>query len=184
MKTLKYIGSLAVCSLALVLATSAASSNNPPKIGVVNFKSCIEGSKVGKQEQARFDELKKKLESQIDTKEKEMQEMSPKFSDEYLDTLSPEAEADLKTKFKNLSQELQGMQSQYYNMLNQANYQIVERLNSSVAQAAKTVSASKGLDLAMNEEICFYHSGHLDISKEVISEMDKQFDKDQKETAK
>src|SRR5437016_5287390 len=162
MKKLQFIGALFVLSCALLITTSATSSN-PPKVGVVNFKSCIEGSKVGKQEQARFDELKKKLEAQIDTKEKEMQEMSPKFSDEYLDTLSPEAEAELKGKFKNISQELQSLQSQYYNMLNQANYQIVERLNSAVGHAAKTVSAAKGLDMAINEEICFYHSGNLDI---------------------
>jgi outer membrane protein len=184
MKKLKVIGSLFFLSAAFILATSAVSSPQAPKVGVVNFKSCIEGSKVGKQEQARFEELKKQLEKTIETKEKELQDLSPKFSDEYLDTLSPEAEAELKTKFKNLSQELSQLQNQYYNMLNQANYQIVARLQDAISQAAKQIAQTKGLDLTLNEEVCFYHNPSLDISKEVIAQMDVQFEKDSKESAK
>jgi outer membrane protein len=184
MKKLKVIGSLFLLMAGFVLATSAASSQQPPKVGVVNFKNCIESSKVGKQEQARFDELKKQLEKTIDTKEKELQDMSGKFSDEYLDTLSPEAEAELKGKFKNLSQELSQLQNQYYNMLNQANYQIVSRLQDSISKAAKKISEAKGLDMAINEEICFFYSSNLDITKEVISEMDTQFEKESKDSDK
>lgn len=178
-QTIRILGLGAIAALALTCFTSATASPAAGlKIGVVNFKNCVEGSKLGKQEQARFEEIKKQLETTIEAKEKELNELAPKFSEEYLDTLSPEAEAELKNKFKMLSQELSQHQNQYYNMLNQANYQIVQKMNESIATASKKVAQTKGIDLTLNEDICFSHAPNLDISKEVIVEMDAQFEKD------
>lgn len=180
----RVMGIGAVASFALFALVSAASPQNGNlKLGVVNFKSCLEGSKLGKQEQGRFEQMKKQLETTIDAKEKELNELAPKFSEEYLDTLSPEAEAELKNKFKALSQELSQQQNQYYSMLNQANYQIVHKMGDSIGQAAKKVAQAKGLDMAINEDICFYHAPTFDISKEVIAEMDAQFEKDSQKPA-
>lgn len=174
----RYYRVVAFASLAAIAVVSLSSAADTPKIGVINFKACFEGSKLGKQEQARFDEIKKQIETTIEAKEKELNDMAPKFSEEYLDTLSPEAEAELKTKFKTLSQDLSQQQNQYYNMLNQANYQIVHQVNDAISQAAKKVAQAKGLELAVNEEVCFYRSPSLDISKEIVLEMDSQFDKE------
>jgi len=180
----RFIGLGAVAGFAFFALTSASTPQNGNiKVGIVNFKSCLEGSKLGKQEQARFEQIKKQLETTIEAKEKELNEMAPKFSEEYLDTLSPEAEAELKNKFKTMSQELSQQQNQYYTMLNQANYQIVHKMGESIGQAAKKVAQAKGLDMALNEDICFYHAPSFDISKEVISEMDAQFEKDSQKSA-
>lgn len=43
------------------------------KIGVVNFKRCVETSKLGKLEQANFEALKKQMESVLGEKEKNSQ---------------------------------------------------------------------------------------------------------------
>lgn len=175
--TLRVIGAITVGAIGtLALSSATTAQNSTLKVGVVNLKSCFEGSKLGKQEQSRFEQIKKQLESTIEAKEKELNEMAPKFSDEYLDTLSPEAEAELKGKYQRLAQDLSQQQNQYYNMLNQANYQIVQTVSESVAEAAKKVAAGKGLDLTINEDVCFFHNPALDISKEVIVEMDAQFD--------
>ena len=64
-------------------------------------------------------------------------------------------------------------------MLNQTNYQIVQQLSDSVSKAAKKIAQDKGLDLALNEEVCFYHLPALDISNEVVLEMDARFQKEQ-----
>lgn len=180
---LRVIGALTIGAVGTLALSSATTQNSTLKVGVVNLKSCFEGSKLGKQEQARFEEIKKQLEATIEAKEKELNEMAPKFSDEYLDTLSPEAEAELKGKYQRLAQDLSQQQNQYYNMLNQANYQIVQTVSEAVAESAKKVAASKGLDLTINEEVCFYHNPTLDISKEVIVEMDASFAQKAKEEA-
>jgi outer membrane protein len=182
MKKLTMVLGIVACGiLATVALTSAATpASNVGKVGVVDFKSCFEGSKLGKQEQARFETMKKGLETKIESKEKELDEMQPKFSDEYLDTLSPEAEAELKGKYQQLAQELSVLQNQYYSSLQQANYQIVNQVSESVAQAAKKVALKNSLDLALNSEVCFFNNSSLDISKDVITEMDAAFDQDAK----
>ena len=181
---LKVIGAITLGAVSTVALTSATpQTNGTLKVGVVNMKTCFEGSKLGKQEQARFEEIKKQLESTIEAKEKELNDMAPKFSDEYLDTLSPEAEAELKGKYQKLANELSQQQNQYYNMLNQANYQIVQTVTESVSQAAKKVAAAKGLDLTINEDVCLSHNPSFDISKDVIAIMDTDFAAKEKEAA-
>lgn len=167
----KRISVLAIlCAVAFVSATPTA-----PKVGIVNFKKCIERSKLGLQEQSHFQELGKKIQDAIDAKEKEINALAPKFSEEYIDTLTPEAEAELKAQFTKLNQEQGMLENQRYTMLNQANYQIVQKLNESVAHAAEKVTKAKGLTVALNMDACFYFEKDLDISEEVIAEMDKAF---------
>jgi outer membrane protein len=145
----------------------------PPRVGTVNFKECLEKSKFGKQEQARFEQMKRKLEQSIEQKEKELNEMSPKFSDEYLDSLTPEAEAELKEKFGLLNQEMNQMQNQYYQTLDQANTELVQKLFEMITEVSKKISEEKGLDLIINDAVCFYKSKELDVSSDVIIKLDE-----------
>jgi len=153
----------------------------PVRIATVNFKECLEKSKFGKQEQARFEQMKRELERTMEQKEKELNEMSPKFSDEYLDSLTPEAEAELKEKFRLLSQEMTQMQNQYYQTLNQANMEVVQKLFEMIGEVSKKISSEKGLDLIINDEVCFYKEKELDVSSDVITKLDEMAEKNQEE---
>jgi outer membrane protein len=176
-----------VCCMALLASPAPAEEAAPfsgkaSKIGVVSFKSCLEESKVGQREQGEYDEMRREMEKAIEEKEKALNQMAPKFSEEYLDSLTPEAEKELKEKFRNLSQELSQQQSQYYQMLNQANYQIVHKMNELIASSAKTVAGRLGVDVVFNEEACFYFIPALNMTKEVVQEMDKAFEAESKES--
>ena len=150
------------------------------KIGVVNFKSCVEKSKLGKKEQANFDSLRKQMESVLEEKEKALNEIGNKFNDpDYLDSLSPEAEAELKHKLRTLNQELSQHQNQYYQALNQANFKIIQKMSESVAQASEKVAVKNGLDVVLNEEGSFFYNRALDISDDVVKVMDETFDQNQ-----
>src|SRR5439155_15684406 len=116
-------------------------------------------------------EIKKQMETTIGTKEKELSELSGKFKDDYLDTLTPEAEAELKEKFQRLSHDLSQQQNQYYQLLNQANFQIVQKLSESISTAAAKVAKDKGLDFVLNEEVCFYLAPGYDVSTDVVKEL-------------
>ncbi len=119
----------------------AAEVTSQPKIAVVNFKQCVELSKLGKQEQASFEALKKQAESVLQEKEKTLTEIAAKLDDsDYLDSLAPEAEAELKHKFRNLSQEMNQDQQRLYNALSQANFKIVQKLTDEVTKAASEVA--------------------------------------------
>lgn len=154
-----------------------AGRQNGLKIGVVNFKRVVEESKYGKQEQGNFEALKKQMESILEEKEKTLNEITAKFNDaDYVDSLSPEAENELKHKFRLLNQELGQIQSQYYQTLNQANMKILQKLNEMVAEASKKLAKESQLDIILNDDGGFYYAPELDFSKKVISILDVGYD--------
>jgi len=164
------------------LALLSTFSAQALEVGVVNFKVCVELSKIGKQEQANFESLKKQMESILHEKEKTLTGMAEKLEDpDYLDSITPEAETDLKRNFRAMSQEFAQQQNQYYQTLSQANMQIVQKIAADVTEASQEVAKTKKLDLILNEEGCFYYSDKLDISKDVVVVMDENFEKEQKE---
>ncbi len=143
-------------------------------MGTVNARRCIEESKFGKAEQAQFDQMRNQLEQGVQNKEKELNDMKPKLSDEYLDTLTPDAERQVKEKFQQLQQEHQEL---YYNMsmmLNKANYELMQKFLEKIQAASKIVAEQKKLDIVVNDEACFYKKDSLDITVDIIQYLDKQ----------
>lgn len=183
-KHLKNLGLALFLSGAVILnpadaeaqTTPSSPSNKPLKIAVVSFKTCVEQSKMGKHEQSTFESMKKQMESVLEEKEKALNEMATKFNDpDYLDSLSPEAETELKRKFRAQSQEMSGYQNQYMQILQQTNMRVIQKLTEATSEASKKYAQDNKIDLILNEE-SFYFSPELDISKEVIALLDKQFE--------
>lgn len=172
---------LLFCVLPLVsILFLAAATNSAPqsaKIGVVNFKRCVEESKIGKQEQAQFDVQKKQMEQSLEKKQNELKELSPKFTDEYLDSLTQEAEKELKDKFQRLSQELTEQQNQFYQTMDQSNYKAMQKIYEMVGKASTEIAQDKKLDVVLNDEVCFYKAEGFDVSAEIIKKLDEMFDK-------
>ncbi len=183
------IGSLLVSSPISLLAQSSSNygnqsfnqnSNQALKIAVVNFKKCVEQSKIGKQEQTTFEALKKQMESVLGEKEKSLNEMATKFNDaDYLDSLSPEAETDLKRKFRQQNQELAQLQNQYMQSLQQTNFKVIQKLNEMVTKTATTLANNEKLDIVLNEESAFFYTSPLDYTDRIISILDRDFDSEQ-----
>ncbi|HRD55357.1 MAG TPA: OmpH family outer membrane protein [Parachlamydiaceae bacterium] len=176
MKLFRYV----LLNAALLAATSLV-SEVPQNIrfGVAHFKTCVDQSLLGKEEQANFEALKKQVETSFAEKEKVLADMAEKFDDaDYLDSLSPEAETELKRNFRQLSQELNQLQNQYYQMLTQANMKIIQKLESAVDDASKILAAQKKLDAIFTDESLFFYNDSLDISKELIAIMDGTYEKE------
>jgi outer membrane protein len=166
----------------LALSTSPATAAEAPKIGVVNFANCITESQAGKKEQENMETMRKQMSSLVEDTEKELREIAAKFEDsEYLDSLSPKAEEDLKIKFQALQEDLGRYQNQFYQVLNHANYQMMQKMSHTISKAAEKVAAQKSLDYVMNKEACFYIRSDLDVTPSVIEEMNKSFELEQKQ---
>lgn len=169
-----FLYSAVVCGLAIPLSATEVSS-------VVNFSTCITNSKYGKKEQENFENLRKQLSALIDDTEKELKDISAKFEDsEYLDSLSPKAEEELKARFQTLNEDLSRYQGQFYQVMQQANMQLVHKMSSQIARASEKVAKDKKIDYVINKEACFYFRPDLDLTQQVIAEMDKNFDLDAK----
>ena len=167
--------------LGAIVASSPLAAGNTVT-GVVNFSNCVTDSKYGKHEQENFESLRKQMGSMIEGTENQLKEISAKFEDtEYLDSLSPKAEEELKTKFQSLQEELSRYQSQFYQVLQHANHQMVQKISQSIATAAQEVAKAHNLDYVMNKEALFYTRPDLDVTNEVIAEMNKSFDLNAKE---
>ncbi len=169
---------------ALGLSTAAFSAESAPSFGIVNFGTCVSDSKLGKQEQASFETLKKQMSTLLEDTEKQINELSAKFNDpEYLDGLSPDAEEELKNKFRTLNEELSRYQNQYYQVMNQANMRIIQTLGTSINTASEKVAKDKKLTMVVNKDACFYYTPDRDVTNFVIAEMDKNFVQDSKKQA-
>lgn len=177
MKKLKYLTLLAIMTCAFTTLDAAET----PKIGVVDFKVCVEQSKIGKQEQETFETFKDEMEGALAEKEKEISVLAGKLNDaDYIDGLSPDAENELKHRYRTLGQEMNQYQSQYYQALQQANFKIVQKIGDVITEASEAVAKKKGLDLILNEETAFFYSNTLDVSNDVVALMDDTFEKTQK----
>ena len=169
---------------AIGLSTAAFAASDAANVGIVNFSSCISDSKLGKQEQSSFESLKKQMTSMLEDTEKQLNEISAKFNDaDFLDGLSPEAEEELKIKFRTLNEELSRYQNQYYQVLNQANMKIVQTLSNSINGAAEKVAQNKHLTMVLNKDACFFYSPALEVTPLIVAEMDRNYDQDAKKHA-
>lgn len=176
---------LLLSCLSLALFTRLEAKDIESSIGIVNFKVCVEKSKIGKAEQSAFEALKDQMVSVLEKTEKELEDIANKLGDEdHLESLSQEGQNDLKSKFQMLNQELARYQNQYYQILNQANFKLISELNGKVADAAASVAKNKNLALILNDEATFYKLPSLEVTNEVIVELDKRFDADEKEAQK
>ena len=166
-------------SAALIAVASLSAENIDT--GVVNFTTCVTDSKYGKKEQENFESLRKQMSSMIENTETQLREISAKFEDtEYLDSLSPKAEEEMKIKFQTLQEELGRYQNQFYQVLNHANHQMVQKISSSISSASKQIAEKNNLDYVINKEACFYIKPDRDITVQVIAEMDKKYELDAK----
>lgn len=197
----RFVRYLALLTLPLAFAPAMVMALEPSsikasKIGFVNFKTCIENSKLGQQEQTTFDMIKKQMESSLEDKEKSFKEKRKPYDDlktkleddNFIDSLSPEAEKDLKLKIETLTSELsqmqmqnQELQNQYYQALQQANTKILQKLAETVMKASSSVAKELQLDTVLNEDGCFYFNSDYEISDLVVKEMDVIYDKEIKE---
>lgn len=168
-------------ALLLSLFAGSATAQDNRLIGVVNFSTCVADSKVGQKEQENLENLRKQMSSLIENTEKEIKEIATNFEDaEYVDSLSPKAEEELKIKFQTLQEDLNRYQNQFYQVLNHANYQMLQKVSSCISSAAEKIAQSNELDYVINKEACFYIRPDLDVTSLVISEMDKSYEFDAK----
>lgn len=176
MKKLFILAAISLASLQL----SAAEQ----KVGIVNFGSCIQESKLGKQEQNALETMRKQFVTLIEDTDKQLREMSDKLQDkDYLDGLSKEAEEQMKNKMGQLSEEMNRYQQQYYQFMQQSQHKILQTVANGINNAAEQIATAKGYNLIINKEMCFFYNPTLDITNEVVQAMDKHYEMEEKKQA-
>lgn len=161
------------------LSAGSAFAAEESIIGMVNLASCMSESKLGQQEQETLQNVQNQMISLMEDTNKELNEIKGKLADaDYLDSLSPQAEAELNAQKEQLERSLGQYQNQFYQMMQQAQYQIYQKVLINITKASEKIAQEKNLDYILNKEACFYIRPDLDVTNNVISEMDRSFDID------
>ncbi len=175
---------LAASLLAGSLGAAPLEAGEPSPVGVVNFGLCYQDSKLGKQEAANFEGIRTQMTTLLEDTEKQLNDVATKLKDsDYLDGLSPEAENELKAKFSLLNEEMNRYQNQYYQVLNQAQMRIGQNLVGVVALASENIAKKRKLSMVFNREACFFSDNELDLTLDVIAEMDRMFEQEMRAQA-
>ncbi len=154
------------------------------KVGIVNMENIFMETKLGKQEQASFETMRKQFATLLEDTEKQLRDLNEKLSDkDTLDGLSPEAEAEMKNKFAQLSDEMNRYQQQYYQFMQQGQHKIMQTVFGGITQASEKLASAKGYTMILNKQACFYSAPTLDVTADMVKEMDKNFEDDAKKTA-
>jgi len=112
--------------------------------GIVNFGQCLAESKKGKQQQTSFEALRKQMSTLVEDTEKKLKEVTAKLNDaEFMDGISPEAEEELKNKFRTLNEELDQQRNRLYQVHHQANMEVMQEMEVFVQQSAENVAKAK-----------------------------------------
>jgi outer membrane protein len=154
------------------------------KVGIVNMENVFMETKLGKQEQASFETMRKQFASLLEDTEKQLRDLNDQLSDkDTLDGLSPESEAEMKNKFAQLSEEMNRYQQQYYQFMQQGQHKIMQAVFGGITQASEKLAAAKGYTMILNKQACFYSAPTLDVTTDMIKEMDKNFEEEAKKQA-
>lgn len=146
-------------------------------VGFVNFQTCLEKSKLGQQEESNFESMKKQMSDSLEIAHKELEQIAKNLQDkEYMEGLSPTAENELKQKCAILNEEIGRYQNQYYQLLNQAKFKMVQNLHDEVCLASQKIREAKKLSLILNEDSAFAVASSLDLTEDVVKEMNRRFD--------
>ena len=180
------LGSFALVSTAFATEPQNIEPKEQGSLAVVNFATCLQGSKYGKQEQTHFENVRQQMVEMIEKTDKELKDLAGKIEDTaYMEGLSNEAKGELETKYKSLNQDLARYQSHYYQILQQTQMQSMQKINQKVTSIAAKIAEKKQLAYVLNKELCFYHNPKLDITDDVVKELDQEFEVEQaKELAK
>jgi outer membrane protein len=154
------------------------------KVGIVNMENIFMETKLGKQEQASFETMRKQFATLLEDTEKQLRDLHEKLSDkDTLDGLSPEAEGEMKNKFAQLNDEMGRYQQQYSQFLQQGQHRLMQSIFGGITQASEKLAAAKGYTMILNKQMCFYSAPTLDVTADMVKEMDKNFEDEAKKTA-
>ena len=169
--------------------TSPAQGLQYARIAVLNTRKCLEESKMSKQERLTLDKMKNQMESVLKDKEKAIHAIENKLRDEdYMDSISEEAERELKHKKKLLIEEGVELNRQFSDNLEMTNMKIMQAIIEAIGKASKEVvqemaNANQAIDAILTSEACTYYNPSLDITDRVLEKMDLMFEAEQKEQA-
>ncbi len=164
---------LGIFSLALL---SAAAYSQKIRIGVVNPDYVLANSKEGKKILSELQALQKRKEAEIARRQKEIQNLQRKLQTQQ-GVMSPQAVQNLQDKIMEKQKALKRYVDDAKDELTRANQKKLGAFQQKMLNVIRKVAKAKGLVVVLDKRQLIYSDPVIDISSEVIGELDKMFDK-------
>lgn len=174
----------AACLVLSAFTGLGAEETSSIHVGIISTKKVFEESKLAQEGQKTYQKLKSQMDAALETKFSAFQEIERQEKDEdYMESLSKEAAGELRLKKKGLEEEANRIQGQYYQLMQQTQGKIMQKLLGQVSVASKKIAElgvdGKKLDLILSDESCTYFSPKFDITPKVVAEINALYDAEQ-----
>jgi Skp family chaperone for outer membrane proteins len=157
----------------------AAPNLQDQTIGVVSFEQCMEKSKYGISKQNSYEAMRRQMMEILEKNNQELESTEAKVGDsDYLDGLTPKAVEQLKLKLQNLYQERGKFEQQFYQAISQGHNQLWNSMLRIISKGSEKVAKQNNIDIVFNEINAFYYASSLNITDDVIEEMDKMYEEE------
>ena len=147
-------------------------------VAIVDVRKCAEHSKMGKQEQKNVRELTDQVQKALEDKKKAAEDLHAKLEDQdYIDSITPEEELKQKQQLQAMIQEFMQLRQEYApQAMQQAQGMYAQKMGQAVSASAKRVAKDRGYDVVLNSDSSFYFKDSLEITSEVILDMNTLYD--------
>jgi outer membrane protein len=169
MKKLTGIVMLAVTLLCLQLGASAA---EPIKIGVLDFQRCIQESNEGKRLAEALKNKQAEMQKDVEKKQQELVEMQKELEKQSL-MLSMDAKTEREKGFEKKKRDFQYLMQDLNEEMKKLESDAKVSILTTLSGVVETIAKQQKFDLITERANILYFSPGLDISDQVIAELNK-----------
>lgn len=169
---MKHLSVIIIVIFAVIICQTSALAADSLKIGVLISQKCWQESNMGKQLAEKLKNKGDSMQAEFDKKQQELVDMQQEIEKQSL-MLSMDAKENRQKEFEKKRRDLaylaQDLQEELKNAENDARreFQIILR------GVLDTLAKKKELDFIVDSTVVFYFTEKLDITDEIIAEMNK-----------
>ncbi|WP_108623867.1 OmpH family outer membrane protein [Candidatus Similichlamydia epinepheli] len=146
-------------------------------IGVLNFESCVTGSRHGQRGTGLLDSANQKMREELKDIDEKIQSLQDNLQDENLkETMTEEARNELQKEWMSLRRARDERAAYGNNKLYRLQMELVQKLGEMITKASSKVCKKFGLKLLVSSGATHYHEESLNLTNEVIVALDEMED--------
>ena len=157
---------------AFALTLMAVNAFAQMKLAVVEPERIMDESKEGKRVQAQLKAYHDQKQGEITAKEAELKALDEKAKDP---KLADDKKEELANQFKQKYYEYQAFAKASQEDMESRQNKALQDLQVKISAVVSKYAASKGLSLVLSKRICLYNADALDVTSDIIAEMDKAY---------
>ncbi|RDB31549.1 OmpH family outer membrane protein [Candidatus Similichlamydia laticola] len=150
------------------------SSSSSCPIGVLNFESCVTGSKHGQRGTGLLESANQKMREELRELDERIQSLQDQLQDENIkESMTEEARTAIQREWMGLRRTRDERAANGSNQIYRLQMELVQKLGEMISNASESVCKRYGLKLLISSGATHYHDESLNMTDEVISALNE-----------